>query len=179
MSTPLLWRDCSTRPATSRSRGVVLPTWSAGAARRAASAASARTTRPTSCARSVCLLARRHPRRRSLSGDGAGQGGQGDDAAPLDPQGQAVVEADLFTWARWFEKADRKVANDASSAPAATCPRSFSVWTIHSEWAARPLLFETMVFGGPLDGEQAWYSTWEEAAAGHAELVEKIKAATA
>ena len=30
-----------------------------------------------------------------------------------------------------------------------------------------PLLFETMVFGGELDGEQERYSTWEEAIEGH------------
>jgi hypothetical protein len=31
-----------------------------------------------------------------------------------------------------------------------------------------PLLFETMIFGGPEDGFQARYSTWDEAEAGHA-----------
>jgi hypothetical protein len=30
-----------------------------------------------------------------------------------------------------------------------------------------PLLFETMVFGGPLNGNQERYSTWDAAAEGH------------
>lgn len=30
-----------------------------------------------------------------------------------------------------------------------------------------PVLFETMIFGGPLDQEQWRYHTWEEAVAGH------------
>lgn len=40
-----------------------------------------------------------------------------------------------------------------------------------------PVLFETMVFGGPLDQEQERYSTWEEAEAGHARWVEKAREA--
>lgn len=35
-----------------------------------------------------------------------------------------------------------------------------------------PVLFESMIFGGPLDGEQARYRTWDEAARGHAAMVE-------
>lgn len=34
-----------------------------------------------------------------------------------------------------------------------------------------PLVFESMVFGGPLDGETVRYSYWHDATAGHAELV--------
>lgn len=38
-----------------------------------------------------------------------------------------------------------------------------------------PRMFETMVFGGTLD-EQAWhYATWEEAEAGHAQVVELVR----
>lgn len=38
-----------------------------------------------------------------------------------------------------------------------------------------PLIFETMIFSGEYDGEQRRYSTWEEAAKGHKELVEEVK----
>ena len=38
----------------------------------------------------------------------------------------------------------------------------------------RPIIFETMVFGGSFDGEQERYSTEEEALAGHASMVTKI-----
>ena len=40
-----------------------------------------------------------------------------------------------------------------------------------------PVLFETMVFGGPLDGEQDRYRTIDEARAGHAAMVERARAA--
>jgi len=39
----------------------------------------------------------------------------------------------------------------------------------------QPILFETMVFGGPLDGEMDRYATWDEAIAGHAAMVEQVK----
>ena len=39
-----------------------------------------------------------------------------------------------------------------------------------------PLIFETMVFGASaLDGEQDRYSTWDEAEAGHAAMVARVK----
>jgi hypothetical protein len=39
-----------------------------------------------------------------------------------------------------------------------------------------PLHFETMVFGPYGTGEQRRYATWDEAAAGHAEVVENLRA---
>lgn len=41
----------------------------------------------------------------------------------------------------------------------------------------RPVLWETMVFGGPLEGFQGRYRTYAEAVAGHAAMVERVKAA--
>jgi len=38
-----------------------------------------------------------------------------------------------------------------------------------------PLVFETMVFGGPFDQEQERYSTWDEAVAGHARMVDRCQ----
>ena len=38
-----------------------------------------------------------------------------------------------------------------------------------------PLLFETMVFGGKLDGEMDRYSTWKEAETGHDRIVQIVK----
>lgn len=39
-----------------------------------------------------------------------------------------------------------------------------------------PILFETMVFGGPLDETCERYCTWDEAAAGFKRMVEQLKA---
>ena len=40
-----------------------------------------------------------------------------------------------------------------------------------------PLLFETLVFGGKLDGEMCRYSTWDQAVSGHLRVVERVKVA--
>lgn len=37
-----------------------------------------------------------------------------------------------------------------------------------------PLLFETMIFDGPMDGYQTRYSTWEQAEAGHKKALETL-----
>ena len=42
----------------------------------------------------------------------------------------------------------------------------------HSWGGKRPLIFETMIFGGPYDGEQDQYSTLEEAVTGHKAMVQ-------
>lgn len=37
-----------------------------------------------------------------------------------------------------------------------------------------PILFETMVFGGKLDGDQARVATWDEAEKKHAEMLARV-----
>lgn len=38
-----------------------------------------------------------------------------------------------------------------------------------------PILFETMVFGGPLNHEMERYATWEEAEVGHVAMCERVR----
>jgi hypothetical protein len=85
--------------------------------------------------------------------------------------GHTPVPADLMTWAAWFEKAERHVAK--------TNIGDVFVSTVflgldHNWGRGPPILFETMVFKGPLDGEQERYVTWEEAEAGHAAMVKRV-----
>jgi hypothetical protein len=77
-------------------------------------------------------------------------------------------------WGRFFQSADRRVASDeVGSARISTVFLGLD----HSFGDGPPLLFETMVFEGELDGECERYSTWEEAEAGHSAMVERVKAA--
>jgi len=79
---------------------------------------------------------------------------------------------DLSKWAKWFEKADRKVEKTEKD--------GIDVSTVFLGIDHRfggeggPLLFETMVFGGDNDGDTARYSTWKEAKAGHKTMCEKV-----
>jgi hypothetical protein len=77
---------------------------------------------------------------------------------------------DVVTRARWFETSGRHVAKDDLgemhvSTVFLGLDRSFG--------DGPPLLFETMIFGGPFDWDkyQERCSTWEEAEAQHAKAV--------
>ncbi len=77
-----------------------------------------------------------------------------------------VLATDLLDWALWFETADRTVARTQIE-------EGVEVSTVFLGldhcfgMSGPPILFETMIFGGPKDGEQARYATWDEAVAGH------------
>lgn len=45
----------------------------------------------------------------------------------------------------------------------------------HGRFGGIPILFETMVFGGPDDQHQVRYCTWEEAEKGHQRAVNMVK----
>ena len=83
----------------------------------------------------------------------------------LDEVGNAVAEPDLMKWARWFEKKERHLADDRIG--------DVRVSTIFLGIDHRfgddgpPMLWETMIFGGPHNEYQERYSTKAEAEAGH------------
>lgn len=87
-------------------------------------------------------------------------------------EGKTPVPADLMTWAKWFESADRHVAKDEIG----------DVWIstvflgIDHQWGdGPPLIFETMIFGGKHDQYQTRASTWDEAEKQHAEAVALVR----
>lgn len=87
---------------------------------------------------------------------------------------EAKPATDLLTWSAWFETADRTVAkSEVGESEISTV----FIGIDHNFSGGPPLLFETMVFGGPLDGEQDRYSTWDEAEAGHAAMVKRVEEA--
>ena len=93
-----------------------------------------------------------------------------DDFYKLD--GKTVIPCNLLEWAQWLEKADRIVKK--------TTIGEIKISTVflgldhnYSD-EGPPLLFETLVFGGPLDGEMNRYWTWEQAEEGHREMVESV-----
>lgn len=75
---------------------------------------------------------------------------------------------DLMEWAKWFETADRHVAQEMVGDV-----RVSTVFLgINHAWGnGAPLLFETMIFGGPHDQHQARCTFWDEAEKQHAEAV--------
>ncbi len=92
----------------------------------------------------------------------------------LDSDGNPVPCKHVLKWAKWFEKADRRVALDRVG--------KVKVSTVflgldYSFGGPIPILYETMVFGGVLDGEDERYATRQEAKGGHRRWLQKVKEA--
>lgn len=88
--------------------------------------------------------------------------------------GHKVVETDVLTWTKTFERGDRnhvvartKMIDDSE---VSTVFLGFN----YQYGDGPPLLFETMVFGGPLDQEMERCTTWEQAEAMHKAMCERV-----
>jgi len=94
-----------------------------------------------------------------------------------------VPEPDIVKWAKWWSKNSRIVArNTAKMKLGGKEIGEITISTVflgvdHSLSGDRPILFETMVFGGPIDGEMDRCSTWEAAEKMHEKMCEKVKLA--
>jgi len=85
---------------------------------------------------------------------------------------EAVLCDDLLEWATAFEDGKSRIVCRTTIGDSDV---STVFLALDHQWGdGPPLLFETMVFGGPLDQEQERYATWEEAEAGHASMVERV-----
>jgi hypothetical protein len=94
----------------------------------------------------------------------------------LGPDGAPVPEPDLLTWARWYETADRTLARHEGGGGMVS---TVFLGLDHAWGGGKPVLWETLVFGGPLDGEMRRYTSKKDAARGHAEMVARVRAAQA
>lgn len=93
----------------------------------------------------------------------------------LDSQHRVVEESDLMLWSRFFgDLLARRVASDkVGKKHVSTVFLGFD----HSfDPDGPPQFFETMVFNSsPHQGYVRRYSTWTRAAAGHSEVVQRLR----
>ncbi len=105
----------------------------------------------------------------------------------LDPTGEPVREPDLMKWSTWFEAAS-EMRDDGTCARHVACSErgepghEVRVSTVflgvdHNFMGGQPVLWETLVFNGPLDMEQRRYTSRAEAEIGHAQMVALVEAA--
>jgi hypothetical protein len=88
------------------------------------------------------------------------------------------VAVDVHTWARFFGNIDnRRIGQDIfDNVRVSTVFLGFN-HNMHS--TGNPVLFETMIFGGPLDSSQWRYTSYADAEAGHKCAVNQAKIASA
>src|SRR6266550_3596078 len=95
----------------------------------------------------------------------------------LDENNQPIQCEDILEWGRWFQKNDQRriVAQDETpNGKISTVFLGLDHRFVVLRGESEPILWETMVFGGPLDGEQVRYCSFEAAKAGHAEMLERV-----
>jgi hypothetical protein len=90
----------------------------------------------------------------------------------IEVDGQPVPCEDVLRWARWFEGADRRVAE---TQVADSRVSTVFLGLDHSFGGPTPLVYETMVFGGKHDGWEERWATREGAAAGHDAIVKRLR----
>jgi hypothetical protein len=87
-----------------------------------------------------------------------------------------VLELDLVTWGKWFETTSRTVAY-TSMRDREICVSTVFLGIDHRYGgrAGPPVIFETMIFGGPLGDSQQRYVSWGEALKGHRKWVRRAR----
>lgn len=88
-----------------------------------------------------------------------------------DATGRSVAMVWDFPEAEWLEKAAPEQRQVRREKVGESDVSTVFLGLDHAFGQGSPLIFETMVFGGPLDGRQDRYSTYEQAEAGHAAMV--------
>lgn len=83
-----------------------------------------------------------------------------------------LIETDLMTWVEFFDDINnRRVAKDIINGVKIS---TIFLGIDHNFGEGKPLLFETMIFGGKHDQYQERYPNWNEALAGHKKAVELV-----
>lgn len=83
-----------------------------------------------------------------------------------------VVCCDTMQLAKMFSNGNRFVKHDVINGSSIS---TIFLGLDHQNGNGPPLLFETMIFEGPFDGDCFRWSTWEEAEAGHELAVKKVR----
>ena len=88
----------------------------------------------------------------------------------LDADRNPVKCDNILEWGRWFESSDRRTVamTDFDGGYVSTV---FLGMDHNFQSTGKPILWETMIFGGPHDGYQERYTSHEDAVRGHEEAM--------
>lgn len=89
---------------------------------------------------------------------------------------EPVHVTDAKAWSWWMEQCykDENKRRVALNSDGVISVSTVFLGIDHSLFGTKPLLFETMIFGGERDQEMFRYSTWDEAEANHKVVCESI-----
>lgn len=91
--------------------------------------------------------------------------------ADRNPVPMGTSHAEMIEWARWCDiEENRRVGDTVIGWNGEHVSTIFTGIDLRL-FEGKPVLFETRVFGGPLDGHTWRYATWNDAETGHAEAV--------
>ena len=95
----------------------------------------------------------------------------------LDESGQPRKETDALTWGLWYESTKATQARTVAVDRIGDAKVSTVFLGLDHNYAADgdPVLWETMVFGGPHDERQERYTSRAEAEAGHGRIVAMLR----
>lgn len=98
----------------------------------------------------------------------------------LDANGEPRPCADVVAWGLWFEATkdtgERLIAQDRDERAGPDGVRVSTVFLgLDHQWGdGPPVLWETLVFGGALDGEMVRYTSRAAALAGHQQMCQRV-----
>ena len=89
---------------------------------------------------------------------------------------RAFMTNDNEAWGRWFSMPEHQAERIVKQETIKGCRVSTVFLGIDHQFGnGRPLLFETIIFGGKHDDYQMRYSTWKQAEAGHQRAVKLVQ----
>lgn len=95
----------------------------------------------------------------------------------LDGTGNPVVETDIHKWARWFDGAKQERIVEKTLIKDIMVSTVFLALDHNYGGKGPPILWETLVFGGPMEGEQdRCAGVREQAEAMHRKMVDRVSA---
>ena len=89
----------------------------------------------------------------------------------LSVSGDPVPEPDIIKWAHWFGASGEERMIARTTFASGVVVSTVFLGLDHSFGHGAPLLYETMIFGGALEGTQDRYTTRQEAINSHAAYV--------
>jgi hypothetical protein len=100
-----------------------------------------------------------------------------DDFYILDDDDNPILCKDVKVWAAFLKKSSNKLVSKTKIPPSKEATEVSTVFLgmEHGERDGKPLLWETLVFGGPFDEEMERYASKQEAIEGHLRMVDKVR----